>query len=239
MNDATLLLWIERGKIVAGFLVAIGVAGEFLGDFLASPIIKRRDNAQQAEIARLNKEAGDARKAAADASERSSTTARHAEELRQQNLEISRRLEAERLKTLQLQRSVVHRMIPQIGEGDKRNWDSLKPFKGVQVLFLYSPQREPEMFASNLAPFPMNAGWDVLGIKPAAKNEIPDGVTVEAYLGPHGETDLSTEAAESLVEFLKNNGIEARISAAKKGELAPNRVVVRIGQIPDPTRALE
>jgi hypothetical protein len=67
MDDATLLLWIDRGKILAGFFVAIGVAGEFLGDFISTPIIKRRDDAQQAQIAQLGRDAAEANARAAEA----------------------------------------------------------------------------------------------------------------------------------------------------------------------------
>jgi len=70
MDDATLLLWIDRGRTLSFALVAVGVVGEFLVDRIGGPIIKRRDATQQAEIARFNKEAGDARTAAANAEAR-------------------------------------------------------------------------------------------------------------------------------------------------------------------------
>src|SRR5256885_10631496 len=57
MDDPALLLWLDRGKTLAYLLVALGVVGEFLVDRISDPIIKRRDAAQRAEIARLNKEA--------------------------------------------------------------------------------------------------------------------------------------------------------------------------------------
>jgi hypothetical protein len=61
--------WIG-GRTLSYLLVAVGVVGEFLVDRISGPIIKRRDAAQEAEIARLNKEAGDARKSAAEVEER-------------------------------------------------------------------------------------------------------------------------------------------------------------------------
>jgi hypothetical protein len=92
VDDSTLLFWVEKGKILAGFFVAIGVAGEFLGDFIASPIIKRRDLAQQAEIAQLNREAGEARKAAGDAMERAASLQKQAEDERLARMKIEGRL---------------------------------------------------------------------------------------------------------------------------------------------------
>jgi len=45
------LSWIETGKIIAAFLVAIGVAGEFLGDFIAKPLERKIEAARQLELA--------------------------------------------------------------------------------------------------------------------------------------------------------------------------------------------
>src|SRR3981081_4107553 len=111
------------------------------------------------------------------------------------------------MKRLQLQRSVQHRMIPQIGVAEKRNYDSLKPFNGVNVMFRFSPEGEPGMFSGNLAAIVQNAGWNFRWGDPAKKNEIPDGVMVNSYVGPNGETDSSAEAAKSFATFLQAYGI--------------------------------
>jgi hypothetical protein len=60
--DAALkwLSWINSGKTVAAFLVAIGVAGEFLGDFIAKPFNNTVENARKEDIAKLKKETSDA-----------------------------------------------------------------------------------------------------------------------------------------------------------------------------------
>lgn len=70
MDDATALSWIERVGNVFLFLVAIGVAGEFVTSWIAGPIRKRLEAAKELEVARLNKEAGDASATAAAANER-------------------------------------------------------------------------------------------------------------------------------------------------------------------------
>ena len=49
MTDANLIAWISRAQTVAAFLVAIGVAGEFLGDFVKRPIEQRLD-AERARV---------------------------------------------------------------------------------------------------------------------------------------------------------------------------------------------
>ena len=192
-------------------------------------IILRSDlNTETGKVAGLQKDAADA-KAAQQRVELDLTNAQA-------------KLEAERLTRLQLQRSVLHRMIPQSSEGSKSNFDILKPFKGMRVVFEYSPGTEPEMFSGNLAPFAINSGWDMLDTwwtKPAAPRQIADGVTVEAYVGPNGETDLSSSAADAFAAFLRANGIDGvRRLPAKRGDLPPNAVRVLIGQMPDPFRKI-
>jgi hypothetical protein len=70
MDDVTMLAWIDRARTASALLVALGVAGEFFGEWIASPIRKRVDAVRQAEIARFNKEASDALAGAAAANER-------------------------------------------------------------------------------------------------------------------------------------------------------------------------
>jgi multidrug efflux pump subunit AcrA (membrane-fusion protein) len=67
VDDVTLLSWISKGKNVAAFLVAIGVAGEFLGDWLSGPANKRIESARQEEMARLHSSGDSMRKEMADA----------------------------------------------------------------------------------------------------------------------------------------------------------------------------
>jgi hypothetical protein len=65
MNDpveaaAWWLSWIETGKFVALFLVAIGVAGEFLGDWIAKPLERKIEAARQLELAQLKNRTAEA-----------------------------------------------------------------------------------------------------------------------------------------------------------------------------------
>ena len=92
MDDATMLSWIERGRTLSYLLVAVGVVGEFLVDRISGPIIKRRDDTQKAEIARLNKEAGEARKSAGEAMERAAHLEKQAEDERIARLKIEERI---------------------------------------------------------------------------------------------------------------------------------------------------
>jgi hypothetical protein len=57
VDDATALSRIEWAMNICFFLVAIGVTGEFVGNWIAGPIRKRLETAKELEIARLNREA--------------------------------------------------------------------------------------------------------------------------------------------------------------------------------------
>ena len=67
MDDVTWLVWIDRGKTAAAFLVAVGVAMEFALGWLEGPARNRIDEAREARIAEANKGAADANRRAAEA----------------------------------------------------------------------------------------------------------------------------------------------------------------------------
>ena len=92
--DAALywLSWINAGKIVATLLVALGVAGEFAGDFLAKPFNKTVEAARQEEIARLNNDSANANARLAEASKATAELSRALAGERMQRLEIEREL---------------------------------------------------------------------------------------------------------------------------------------------------
>jgi hypothetical protein len=61
------LSWVKTGKFWAGVLVAIGIAGEIIGDRIAAPLEKTIDDAKATQIARLENEASEATARAAQA----------------------------------------------------------------------------------------------------------------------------------------------------------------------------
>ena len=97
MDDVTLLAWIDHAKTVSALLVALGVAGEFVGGWIENPIRKRVDSAREAEIARFNKESGDALATAAAANERAAGLEARAAQLQ---------LEVEKERAARLPRSI-------------------------------------------------------------------------------------------------------------------------------------
>ena len=104
MTDETLLSLIQRGQAVAAFLVAIGVAGEFVGDFVSRPIQRRIDAARQEELSQLQRASATATAAAANAQ---SSAARLEIEAMQQRKRAAR---AER-DLLELQQRIAPRQL--------------------------------------------------------------------------------------------------------------------------------
>jgi hypothetical protein len=153
VDDLTALVWIERTKTISAFLVAIGVAGEFIGGWIAGPIQKRIDDAQKSEIARLNKDAGDARKSAGEAIERAAKLEREAAEL-------NRKAEEERLARVKLEEYNAPRRIT-----DKQAeilLSELKPLKGKKlILMTLVGDPETASFSQRLLATLKSAGLDV------------------------------------------------------------------------------
>lgn len=59
--------WIKLGKNIGAFAVAVGVAAEFLGDFLAKPYEDKIEAARKVELAQLHKDADEAKARAKEA----------------------------------------------------------------------------------------------------------------------------------------------------------------------------
>ncbi len=99
MDDVAKLLWVERAMNISALLVAIGVSGEFLGNWIAGPIRKRLDAVKETEIARLNKEAGEARKAAGKAIERAAIAEENTEKEKFARLKLEERFAWRRISS--------------------------------------------------------------------------------------------------------------------------------------------
>lgn len=147
MDDATMLSRLEWVMNISLFLVAIGVAGEFIGNQIAGPIRRRLDGAKEAEIARLNKEAGEARKAAGEAIERSASLEKQAEGERLARVRIEERLALRRIDEKQ-QKALVA---------------ALKSHAGARVdVFKLMADVDAEPFADEIIRILKESGWDVI-----------------------------------------------------------------------------
>jgi hypothetical protein len=185
MNDATMLLWIDRGRTLSYLLVAVGVVGEFFVDRISGPIIKRRDAVQQAEIARLSKDTADANARAAEANQKA---------------------EEERLARVKLEERIAARTLSP--EQQSRISAKLKVFKLERADISWYPDSfEATIFASQIEAALKAAGWLADG-RPndALVNGMP---IVSGVLIMTGPNDKSVEVGAALLKALLHEGVAA------------------------------
>ena len=197
MDDPSRLVWLERLMNVSALLVAIGVTGEFVGNWVANPIRHRIDAAKDAEIARFNKDAGEARKASSEAMARAA---------------------ALELETVKLQKELMvqaSRTTLFVGENRQKFVDALKPFSGQKIdirrsataimvnyaVVASTPVGDDTVGLANaLFRALTDAGWK-LPPTPLLSNLQGYGLEVEIL---HNASHETQKAAEALVNALKH-----------------------------------
>jgi hypothetical protein len=198
---------------VFAVLVAVGIVGE-VGFGVRHWVLNRRlqalqhseDQERQTEIARLNKEAGDARRSAGDAIERAAEANKIAEEERLARLKIEERLAPRRLTAEQIQHLQ----------------ERLRRFSGqpIQISYLVGDV-ESQAYASEFAAALGSIGWAVGTGLPSMFNFAGIAVRVQ------DSTDVP-EAAEGLAEAIEGLGITVqRTRTPDKTEINGNRPSIR------------
>lgn len=189
---SSLETWIQ----LFGILVAIGIVGE-VGVGVRHWILNRRlqavlrseDVERETEIARLNKEAGDARKAAGDAVERAA--------------EANKRTEDERLARVKIEERLAPRSLSQHQQAEMIA--KLGPLAGRTIdLFKYPNDAESTGIAEQIDQVLMAAGWMTRGFQPMVSPGRPiSGILIET--DPSDET--SANAASVLMLTLLAAGL--------------------------------
>jgi hypothetical protein len=190
------------------------------------------------DASRLNTRAGKLEKEAADA--RNDT-----EKLHQQNLATEAKLESERGKRLELEKTEAPRYIWYEARGKASNIDTLKQFAGMAVSIESIRDAEAQRAARNLGNRFKQAGWIVIGDTVFAKDDIPDGVTVDQFQasedvesGPiengFAKEWRSSAVVDEIVAFLQANDWKAYHGWAAHGELQSNEIRIRVGFKPAP-----
>jgi hypothetical protein len=100
--------------------------------------------------------------------------------------ELEGKLDAERLKRIELLKTVARRQISFIQMDGKTNLDGLKPFAENSAVIEFLPQVEPRRVANDIAITLRRAGWTVEDPIPNENLWAPffDGVVVQAYEPP-------------------------------------------------------
>jgi len=217
VDDPTKLSWIESAMNICALLVAIGVAGEFLGSWISSPIRRRIDDAKDAEISRLNKQAGDALERGAKAEQAAAEANRIAEQERLARVEIEERM-ADRHLTLG-QRQKLQAALKVNGQPPHIELDSL-----------LSAGSEALAYAIEIATVFHDAGWDL---------QYPRGMRSFSapLIGIQIDFKLGDPVSSALSEFLARAFTSAGLSASTYGEnnVPEKSVVILIGRKNDQT----
>lgn len=176
------LSWISVGKLIAALLVAVGVAIEFGGDWIARPYEKIVREAREAEVARLTNET---------------------ERLKGENL---------RLQAMFQPRQIVLMDRDGDAKIRAERFAAVERFKGTQVRIEAVPDFEARKLAGAIARALRWKGWDVGFVEIVPPELIREGVTIvtlDERLGkpvPPGQPSQSIEmppAAKALLELLR------------------------------------
>lgn len=214
-SDSDILYWRLQ------FILSLLVGATFVIGFWTVRVGSRANRRQADEISGLN---------------------RGTEDLKKANIAAQRDLEAERIKRLNIEKSLEPRQILLIQGLGKSNTDPLKPFAGTQMIVRFLPEAEPERAAVNIVDLAQVAGWKLMSVDRRSdfNTGFWDGVVVEPYaaLNPlskqsredRADEERSHAAADALADFLCSNGWSARMyRGAKRGEIPKDSVIINVG----------
>jgi hypothetical protein len=259
------------GLLGAG-LVAAGVSGEYQKESQIATVETCIRAGNNALFLHLSKEAGDAQtsaknahdeadaateasrhafgksnaanEAAGSAKEKARDVEKRAEDLQNKYAEAERELQTERERRIELEKTVTPRLISRIVvRGCSSNIDALKQFKGTSVRIVGITDWEARRAAKNLVGIFKNAHWSLEGDGASAvEQELPDGVSVEAYMPSEADNDSAgisreweaEDVAETVVDFLEANGWQATFRYSQRGELKPDEIKILVGFKPAP-----
>ena len=262
----------RRRKLIAqlGFigwtLVAVGVAGEGLTEYFVNESetnIREVDEAglkeaqndanramefaglNELEAGKLHKKAEDEATARVQLQGKVTAANERVEELRKANNKAAADLEAEERKRVELEKTVAPRRIERMTVGNVSTIDVLKKFAGTRFIIECIPDWETRRAASNIEGTLNNAGWKLESTTIVAKN-LPDGVTVQSYLGPgttisepegwkalHDEWD-GDDIKDELIAFLIANDWQVEAGFPDRNELKVGEIRILVGFKPAP-----
>jgi hypothetical protein len=169
VNDATWLSIIDKGKVVAAFLVVIGVGGEFLADYIEGPIIKRRDESLRLDIAHADERAASANETA----------------------------ERERLARLQLEARLAPRVLT--SDQQKSIGVALRRLGTFSVqIFTYSDVTEVTNIGNAIGAALAHAGWTVGFAQAQGGISVSGIVLAVSEKAPTAVRDAATHLANEL-----------------------------------------
>jgi hypothetical protein len=194
MTDEAFLALVHQGQNVAAFLVAVGVAGLLLGDFVSRPITRRLESARETEFAQIRKEA-EALRRDADASTQRIT---HAET---QAAEANQRAELERLARLKAQENLTRRLT----RAQQASISSaLRSYAGQKVTLVAQAGDPESVTLTNdlvTALGKSGAGWEVFRFSASSAATPVTGILIET-------NTEAMEAARALAAALSSETLD-------------------------------
>jgi len=215
--------WIRLGKNVGAFLVAIGVAAEFLGDFVAKPYEDKIEADRKSEITRLNNEtakltaeAEAARASIVDAQARAA--------------EANQKAEVERLERVRIEKAIIDELAQRDLKRDQIETISSAIKGRVGTIYLY-PLSDPEAsryaFAISAA---LKAGGADVKLMLSGTRDVPvfpdkfnvaisiTGVTIYQSDGKHEIVDLLVDAFRQAGITIQGQWSEKALAGVVEGK---------------------
>lgn len=215
-----MLIWLERVMNVSALFVALGVTGEFVGNWIAGPIRKRLDGVKESEIAQLRKDTADANARAAEANQKA---------------------EQERLARIQLEAKIADRVLTPDQQSHIASDLKAASLEGQHATIVwYSESFEAAKFASQIEGAVKSAGW-VTKFSPASPgfNGLPVSSGILIMTEP---PERSKRAGWTLLSALHKERVVASIMAfdrkgteemfKKSTDPEDSRILVIIGSHP-------
>ena len=179
---------------------------------------------------------------------------RRAAELRQQNLDLDKKLTAAEDKRLELEKALAPRELyseafaeaPMIdGRGAITNVDILRPFRWMKVKLEFLPDVEVQRAAGSIRDALTDAGYKNIELIPRVdiNTEYFDGVQIQTYQPPYSASTPETDAnawrmgglvGDAFVRFFTDAGWKATPRSAERGELQKNELAIVVGFKPSP-----
>jgi hypothetical protein len=137
--------WIKFAKNIGAFLVAVGVAAEFLGDFVAKPFEDKIDAARNEELAKLNNETA---KLSADAESSRAAIADANARAMEAKLELARLTTPRTISPEQKEQIV----------------NAIRPFSATPFDIFLQAEPEPLALMEQISEALVEAGWEWQGV---------------------------------------------------------------------------
>jgi hypothetical protein len=215
---------IHKAKLIGGFLVAIGVAAEFVGDWIARPFEKTVNDARELELAQLNNETARLRARepfvndallANSLAGRANALASHQMLVTAEILAFTQGMrEKEQLSEAARSVFILSKVKPFAG----KHFDAVVTSGGIGLTVLLQ----------SLTSALKSAGWIEVERTGDGMAQQQDGIDGVALVNIHVDESKISElwgAAEALASALKAEGIEALAERTSKPENSNSNVI--------------